>query len=101
MVAALAPGELEERVAAGTLTDLPGIGKSTAAVIVQALDGQVPDRVAELEATTEVPLSRAGVPYREALEGDCHAHSLWSDGGATDRADGPHRHGRSATSTWS
>jgi len=83
VVAALAEGELEQRVAAGTLTDLPGIGKSTAAVISQAAAGQVPDRVAELEATTEVPLSRAGVPYREALRGDCHAHSLWSDGGAT------------------
>jgi len=83
VVAGLAPGELEERVAAGTLTDLGGIGRSTAAVITQALAGEVPDRVAELEATTEVPLSQAGVPYREALRGDCHTHSLWSDGGAS------------------
>ncbi len=83
VVAGLAPGELEERVATGTLTDLAGIGKSTAAVITQALAGRVPDRVAELEATTQVPLSQTGIRYREALRGDCHAHSLWSDGGAT------------------
>ncbi len=70
-------------MAAGTLLDLPGIGKSTGAVITEALAGEVPRRVAELEATTEVPLSTAGRPYREALRGDCHCHSLWSDGGAT------------------
>ena len=74
---------MAERVAAGTLTELPGIGKSTGAVITQALAGEVPQRIVELEATTEVPLSEAGRPYREALRGDCHAHSFWSDGGAT------------------
>ncbi len=83
VVAGLGDGELDQRIAAGTLTDLPGIGKSTAAVIVQAAAGQVPDRLAELEATSEVPLSQSGQPYRQALKGDCHAHSLWSDGGAT------------------
>jgi putative hydrolase len=83
VVASLPDGELEQRVAAGTLTDLPGIGASTGKVITEALAGEVPTRVAELEATTEVPLSEAGRPYREALRGDCHAHSLWSDGGAT------------------
>jgi putative hydrolase len=83
VVAAMAPGEVEERVAAGTLLEVAGIGKSTGAVITQAVAGQTPDRIVELEATTEVPLSEAGRPYREALRGDCHAHSLWSDGGAT------------------
>jgi putative hydrolase len=83
VVASLPEGELEQRVAAGTLTDLPGIGSSTGAVITEALAGQVPTRIVDLEATTEVPLSEAGRPYREALRGDCHCHSLWSDGGAT------------------
>jgi putative hydrolase len=83
IVAAMAPGEVEQRVAAGTLTDVAGIGKSTGAVIAQAVAGQIPDRITELEATTEVPLSEAGRPYRDALRGDCHSHSLWSDGGAT------------------
>jgi putative hydrolase len=83
VVAGLAPGELESRVASGTLLDLPGIGKSTGAVITEALAGEIPKRITDLEATTEVPISESGRWYREALKGDCHCHSLWSDGGAT------------------
>jgi putative hydrolase len=30
-----------------------------------------------------VPLTEDGACYREALRGDCHLHSTWSDGGAT------------------
>ncbi len=66
------------------LTSLPGVGDSTAAVAVQALDGLVPDRLAELEATTVVPLAE-GAALRAALKGDCHSHSTWSDGGASIR----------------
>ena len=83
VVAELAPGEVEARVEQGTLTDLAGIGKSTAAVIAEAAAGGVPTRIADLEQTTQVPLSTAGVPYREALRGDCHSHSFWSDGSAS------------------
>jgi hypothetical protein len=46
------------------------------------LRGEVPEYVANLEADDELPLSDAGRPYREALQGDCHLHSNWSDGGA-------------------
>ena len=76
----LPPGELEQRVAGGTLLDLPGIGRSTGAVITEALAGEVPQRIVELEATTQVPLSQTGQPYRDALRGDCHTHTRWSDG---------------------
>jgi putative hydrolase len=82
VVAGLAPGELEERVRTRTLQELPGIGSSTGSVIEQAVAGGVPDRLAELEATTEIPLGE-GAALRAALRGDCHTHSLWSDGGAT------------------
>ena len=34
------PDELRSRAAAGTLTDLPGIGKATEAVIREALEGR-------------------------------------------------------------
>jgi len=74
-------GELHRRAANSTLTELKGIGDSTGAVITQALDGKVPDRLAELEASTEIPLGE-GADIRRALRGDCHSHSLWSDGGA-------------------
>jgi len=77
----LPPDELAERVAAGTLTELAGIGPSTAQVITQAAQGRVPDRIAKLEETTKVPLGD-GTELRARLRGDCHTHSTWSDGGA-------------------
>jgi len=77
----LPDGELDRRLAAGTVTDLPGIGASTAEVIVQAAAGEVPKRIVDLEATTQIPLGD-GAAIRGALKGDCHSHSTWSDGGA-------------------
>jgi putative hydrolase len=78
----LPDGELERRVADGTLLDLPGIGASTGEVITQALAGKVPDRIAKLEAETVIPLG-PGAELRRAIKGDLHAHSTWSDGGAS------------------
>ncbi len=80
---ALPDGELEQRLAAGTLKELAGIGPSTEAVIVEAARGRVPARLVDLESTSVLPLSEEGRPYREALRGDCHSHSTWSDGGAS------------------
>jgi putative hydrolase len=76
------PSEIEERAAAGTLKKLDGIGDSSAKVIKEALDGGVPRYLAHLEATTQVPITPEGERYRQALRGDCHLHSTWSDGGA-------------------
>ncbi|HEX6568162.1 MAG TPA: PHP domain-containing protein [Acidimicrobiales bacterium] len=75
-------GEVEHLHAAGKLTDLPGIGATTARVIAQALDGGVPDYLAHLEDETVIPLGD-GAELRAALRGDCHTHSTWSDGGAS------------------
>jgi len=83
VVEGLAPGELVERVEQGTLQELAGIGPSTGSVITAAVRGEVPAKLAELEQSSVLPLSDAGRPYREALRGDCHAHSTWSDGGAS------------------
>ncbi|HWJ98989.1 MAG TPA: PHP domain-containing protein [Acidimicrobiales bacterium] len=82
IVRELPEGELERRVASRTLTDLPGIGASTSEVITQALAGKVPDRIAKLEAETAIPIG-PGASLRAAIKGDCHAHSTWSDGGAS------------------
>ena len=76
------PAEIAERAAAGTLTKLDGIGDSSAKVITEALAGEVPSYLAKLEATTQVPITPDGQRYRDALRGDCHLHSTWSDGGA-------------------
>lgn len=82
-VARSVPGdELAARAAAGTLTELDGIGDSSARVIREALAGER-DYLDTLEVKTRVPVSDAGARYRQALRGDLHLHSRWSDGGAT------------------
>jgi putative hydrolase len=74
--------ELTTRADAGTLTELDGIGDSTARVIAEALAGDVPAYLVKLEGETAVPITPEGERYRAALRGDCHLHSTWSDGGA-------------------
>lgn len=81
-VSDIGPAETTERALAGTLTDLPGIGKSTAAVIADAVKGNADGYLAELDRNSEVPLGEGG-DLRDALRGDCHMHSEWSDGGAS------------------
>jgi putative hydrolase len=68
--------------AAGKLTDLAGIGPTTARVIAEALDGDVPGYLAVLETETVIEPGE-GAGLRAALRGDCHTHSTWSDGGAS------------------
>ena len=77
--------ELGRRAAAGTLTELDGIGPSTARVIAEALDGATDGYLAALEARSRIPIG-AGGPVLERLRGDCHCHTTWSDGGAPLRA---------------
>jgi putative hydrolase len=76
------PAELSDRAANDTLTDLDGIGKSTAAVIADALAGREPVYLTKIEAESQVAITAEGQVYRDALRGDCHLHSTWSDGGA-------------------
>lgn len=78
---ALPDGEVEKRSAAGTLTNLTGIGPKTGAVVEQALRGAVPDYLADLEKDV-APLAVGGDDLRTALRGDLHTHSEWSDGGS-------------------
>jgi putative hydrolase len=74
--------EVVARVEAGTLTELPGIGPSTAAVVESAVRGVVPERLARLEREYAGPLTQGGHELRAALRGDLHSHSDWSDGGS-------------------
>ncbi len=73
--------EIAQRAAAGTLTELNGIGRSTAAVIVEALNGETDGYLARLDERTRVPMGVGG-PVMEAIRGDCHTHSTASDGSA-------------------
>lgn len=74
--------EIEARVAADTLQDLDGIGKSTAGVIADAVRGRESAYLNKIEADSRVEITSEGQVYRDALRGDCHLHSTWSDGGA-------------------
>ncbi len=77
-----APEEIERRVSNDTLTDLDGIGKSTAAVIADAVRGREPAYLLRLQEESRVDITPEGQVYLDALRGDCHLHSTWSDGGA-------------------
>ncbi len=81
VVAGLPDGELAERLRAGTLTSLPSIGKTTAAVISEAARGEAPAYLQRLLAGGLVPVA-GGEAMRAELRGDCHTHSDWSDGGS-------------------
>jgi putative hydrolase len=79
VVTDLPAAELADRISAGTLTDLAGIGPATAAAIKQAAEGGKPDYLSRL-LQEAVPWQRTGL--RAALRGDCHTHSDASDGGS-------------------
>jgi histidinol phosphatase-like PHP family hydrolase len=82
VIAALSAKELQVHVDGGTLTDLKGVGKTTAEVIQQASAGEQPGYLAKLEAEVTGPVVAGGSALRAALRGDCHTHSNWSDGGS-------------------
>jgi len=79
---ALGPAEVADRVAAGTLTDVKGVGEVTAKVVTEAYAGQLPDYLARLEGEVSGPVTAGGAALRAALKGDLHTHSDWSDGGS-------------------
>lgn len=80
------PEDLADRARTGRLHDLDGIGPSSARVISEALSGVADEPggyLADLESSTVVGITDEGRRYREALRGDCHLHSRWSDGSAS------------------
>jgi putative hydrolase len=74
--------EIVERAGNNTLKQLDGVGDSSARVIVEALRGDT-TYVDKLDQQTRVSITPGGQRYFDALRGDCHLHSRWSDGGAT------------------
>ena len=80
-VRALAPDELVARVAAGTLTELDGIGPKTAAIINEVATTGSTAYLDRLEEETALTVGK-GNELVAQLRGDLHVHSIWSDGGA-------------------
>jgi putative hydrolase len=81
VVKGLSSEEVRAHVAAGTLTDLEGIGPKTAAIVAEVLETGTTSYLAKLEEETAVRIG-GGDELRSLLKGDCHVHSTWSDGGA-------------------
>lgn len=82
IIAALDPAELEAKARDGRLKGMKGIGERTYQVIRQAVDGQVPDYLEDLRQKGTDALAVGGANLHEALRGDLHSHSDWSDGGS-------------------
>jgi putative hydrolase len=82
-VANVDAGTLAALAKSGRLQSIEGIGKSTAQVITETLEGKVPERLAHLEETPDdVVLDAPAEQLLGSLRGDCHSHSDWSDGGS-------------------
>jgi putative hydrolase len=84
VVDGLGADQLDLKIRTNTLKDLKGVGPKTAAVIVEAHQGRVPEYLAALEETSGAaqPLDGEVADLRAALRGDLHVHSDWSDGGS-------------------
>jgi len=82
LVDSLDPAELSRRAAEGSLGELPGIGKVTALVISESLEGIEPNYLRRVLDQKEVPRDEGARALRAALRGDLHVHSDWSDGGS-------------------
>jgi putative hydrolase len=82
-VAALEPEQLRTLHKSGRLAQIPGVGETTAKVIAEALSGEIPTYLLELEHRSGSALSETASALRSAVQGDCHSHSDWSDGGSS------------------
>ena len=82
VVAALPANEFQARAAANSWRELSGLGETTATVVVQAVAGRVPDRLARLRSEAG-PLATEGLALLKQLRGDLHTHTEASDGSAT------------------
>jgi len=75
--------ELRRLAESGRLTDIPGVGKKTAAIIIETLETGSSAYLTKLQGEIPEPGSDAGEALRAQLKGDLHSHSDWSDGGDT------------------
>ncbi|MET3350269.1 UNVERIFIED_ORG: putative hydrolase [Arthrobacter sp. UYEF1] len=82
IIAGLDPSEVAARARDGRLKSMKGIGDRTYQVVRQSVDGEVPEYLEDLRQRSLVPLSDGGAELHEALRGDLHSHSDWSDGGS-------------------
>jgi len=73
---------LKDLRSSGRVTSLPQVGETTARVVVETLDRGTSTYLTTLEAEVPPPLDGRAAAIRSQLQGDCHTHSDWSDGGS-------------------
>jgi putative hydrolase len=72
-LAAMTPARLQK---------IPGVGKTSAQVVLEAARGSTPAYLENLESVDQPTLSDEATRLLDRLQGDCHSHSDWSDGGS-------------------
>jgi putative hydrolase len=82
VVADTPPQRLRELRSSGRVMSLPQVGETTARVVVETLDLGTSTYLANLEGEVPPPLEGRAAVIRSQLQGDCHTHSDWSDGGS-------------------
>jgi putative hydrolase len=82
--AAIADLPVDELAAMGSarLQKIAGVGKTSAQVISEAVGGVTPAYLVNLESVDPPVMSDEASGLFERLQGDCHSHSDWSDGGS-------------------
>ena len=80
-IAELSDDDLASMTLAG-LQKIPQVGKTSAQVIAEALAGKTPAYLQKLGEHDLAPLSAEATQLLDQLQGDCHSHSDWSDGGS-------------------
>lgn len=83
-IADIPVGELMT-MAPAALQEIPGVGKTSAQVITEAASGRTPEYLKKLEMMEPWPMSDGAAALLDQLQGDCHSHSDWSDGGSSIR----------------
>jgi putative hydrolase len=73
--------ELSTMTPAG-LQRISGVGKTSAQVITEAAAGTTPSYLERLESADDTAMSAEATSLFDRLQGDCHSHSDWSDGGS-------------------
>ncbi len=64
------------------LRAVPGVGKTSAQVVMEAVAGEQPEYLQRLESVEPPALSPEAASLLDQIQGDCHSHSDWSDGGS-------------------
>ena len=78
------PAELQNLATTGRLKELPGVGEAIERIVLEAMAGGPIGYLERLEAEAEDVASEPQIrSLVEALRGDCHVHSDWSDGGSS------------------